>query len=59
MPFALQLLRVVISVGQQRRDVEHDLAVPEDVVHSLFTRLSKLCVQTSAIPDKKDNKNKL
>jgi len=58
-PLALQLLGVVVGVGQQRRDVEHDLAVPEDVVHSLFARLSELGVQPAAVPARKHPKTEI
>lgn len=54
-PLALQLLGIVICIGQQRRDVKHDLPVPEDVVHSLVARLAELGVQTASVSANEKN----
>jgi hypothetical protein len=48
-PLALQLLGIIVCVGQQWRNVKHDLPVPEDVVHSLVARLAELGVQTASV----------
>lgn len=50
MPFPLQLLRIVLGVGQQRGNVEHDFPVAESVVQRLGASLAELRVQTATVP---------
>lgn len=46
-PLALQLLRVVLRVGQQRGHVEHDLLLAEHFVDALFARLPVQGIQAA------------
>lgn len=46
-PLPLQLLRVVLGVGQERGDVEHDLPLLEDLVDRRVSRVAVLYVQTT------------
>ncbi len=49
MPLPLQLLRIILSVGKKRCNVEHDLSVPERIVQRLAPRLPKLRVQSTTV----------
>ena len=51
-PLSLQLLTVVVGVGQESRHMEHDLLITESLVHRLGTCLPKLSVQASSITEK-------
>lgn len=50
MPLPLQLLRIVLRIREEGRHVEHDLAVAKRLVQRVDARLTKLRVQTSAVP---------
>ena len=50
MTLPLQLLGVVVRVGQQGSHVEHDLAIAKRLVQRLLARLTKLSVQTTSVP---------
>jgi hypothetical protein len=51
MPLPLQLLRVTVSVGQQRGNVEYYFPVLKYLVYCFVPSVTKLRVQTSAVSE--------
>ena len=49
--FPLQLLTIILGVGKERGHMKHNFLSPKLFVNGVSTSLSKLCVQTTSIPN--------